>query len=248
MADVQLENGYTQVAHEVLEALARTPIPGRHLRILLCVLRRTWGYHKSSDTLSIRQISTSTHVDERSVRRILDDLREWSILNSEPGAPGRARRLGVQKDYSLWSVDPGRRDPGRRDPGRGAPDGRRAPGVEIPHQKILNKDITPPETSSVDWMSNFLGKLPGDREEKINWLRSGIGEEIDASADVDLEDPTDRQRAGHVRRVVIARWRTYLKGARPHRMDGVRSREAEAIKKFESQFAGGEKKHAAAYR
>lgn len=67
-------------------------------------------------------------------------------------------------------------------------------------------------------LANCLAKLKGSPEEKLAWLRSGIGQEILAAADEQLpDDATPKQRSAFLVRVTTARYRTYLKTDRGFR-------------------------------
>lgn len=105
MADVQPEDGFTRIAHPVLEALARSPIPARHLRVVLAVMRLTWGWGKKSDRLGSSQLASAVDIEPRDARRIVRDLLEWQVLK-EVGQSFRGRRvLGLEKDWEQWRID-----------------------------------------------------------------------------------------------------------------------------------------------
>jgi len=104
MADVQPEDGFTALAHPVVEALARASMPGRHLRVVLAVARLTWGWRKKSDRIGSRQIGAMTGISPGNVRWIIADLLRWRILR-EAGLGFRGRRdLGIEKDFERWEI------------------------------------------------------------------------------------------------------------------------------------------------
>ena len=97
-------------------------------------------------------------------------------------------------------------------------------------------------------MVNFLGRLAGHREEKESWIHAGIGEEILAAAELELDEPSKKKHVAFCRRIVIARWRTYLKGARIYLGAAEAERRLDAIKQWESKFTRGDKDDGRAYR
>ena len=103
MANPQAENGHTDIAHEVLEALMKTPLSGAEFRVLLAILRKTWGWHKKQDTLSLNQIAELTGIPRRTVIRASGGLLEKRILDREerPRSPSTWR---INKDYEQWVV------------------------------------------------------------------------------------------------------------------------------------------------
>lgn len=112
MADVQLEDGFTRLANELMEALARVDIPGRHMRVMLCVIRNTYGRRapgggsKKADRIGSVNIARGSGIDPADVRRCLRDLTRWGMVTRHGGGSGRgdSPMVGVQKDYDQWSV------------------------------------------------------------------------------------------------------------------------------------------------
>lgn len=56
MASPQLENGYTRIANEVLEHLISFGLSGGELAMCLLVIRKTYGYGKKWDIISLSQL------------------------------------------------------------------------------------------------------------------------------------------------------------------------------------------------
>ena len=52
----QLENGFTRLSNEILDELCKIRISGEAMQALLTVLRKTYGYHKKSDNISLSQL------------------------------------------------------------------------------------------------------------------------------------------------------------------------------------------------
>ena len=55
MADPQTENGYLQIAMEIVEALAKHRIPGQEMQLVWVLLRKTWGWKKKEDYIPLSQ-------------------------------------------------------------------------------------------------------------------------------------------------------------------------------------------------
>lgn len=43
MASPQIENGYTTIANEILDHLYKQPLNGTELKVVMCILRYTFG-------------------------------------------------------------------------------------------------------------------------------------------------------------------------------------------------------------
>ena len=100
MASPQLENGYIRIATELLEAVVRTPLAGRHLRVWLFVLRKTYGFHKKTDKISLSQLVKGTRIDRSSICKIVKDLVARRTLAKSKGS------YGINKNYDQWVVAP----------------------------------------------------------------------------------------------------------------------------------------------
>lgn len=113
MARPQLEDGYTRIANELLEALARAALPGpRHFQVLLAMIRKLYGFNRSEGRISSSQLAQLTGIDPGNVRRVLSELVAAGLLEADAKA-GRVTVWRIQKDYEKWS-DLGRRQPRSR--------------------------------------------------------------------------------------------------------------------------------------
>ena len=74
--DVQLENGYTKIANELLVAIYGTNFNATQLKIILCVIRYTYGFNRKSHELSIGFISKATGISKR---YISEELNNWLL-------------------------------------------------------------------------------------------------------------------------------------------------------------------------
>jgi phage replication O-like protein O len=104
----QKENGYTPIANELLEAILLYPFTARHLSIILCVCRMTYGYSKKSDALSGWQIANMTNIDRSHISRSLEELIKLNVIIKHP--VGRyshgvvVYELSLNKHYDTWTT------------------------------------------------------------------------------------------------------------------------------------------------
>lgn len=103
MANVQKENGFVSIAHELLSALFRSHVPRTHVAVMLAVMDKTYGWTKKADRISAAWISKFTDLDQRNVRRTLNDLERWNMIKRSPPNGKSLRIISVQKDYDQWS-------------------------------------------------------------------------------------------------------------------------------------------------
>ena len=55
----QIENGYTKIANELLDALCKTKMPGTSRQIFNVILRKTYGFNRKKDSISRSEEHTS---------------------------------------------------------------------------------------------------------------------------------------------------------------------------------------------
>lgn len=100
MACPQCENGFTRIANELLEAIIRADLSKRQLKILLAVIRQTYGWDRKADVISASKLATLTGLDARHCRRTVAELVELGMVTNAPTETGKL--LSVVKDYDLW--------------------------------------------------------------------------------------------------------------------------------------------------
>jgi phage replication O-like protein O len=100
----QLEDGYTRIANEFLEALARADYPASTLRFLLIVMRETWGWQKKQAKIPTSLFAEAFGVTERRVRQIRDDCLRHNLIEVESGDQFDTPIYRIQKRYTDWMV------------------------------------------------------------------------------------------------------------------------------------------------
>ena len=96
MASPQLENGFTRVANELLEAILRTQLSSREQKCLLAVARETYGWSCKAKTVTAYRVATLTGIQRTKASVALGTLKQRNILVNGSGG------LGLQKDYETW--------------------------------------------------------------------------------------------------------------------------------------------------
>jgi len=94
----QLENGYTRIANELLDALCRINLSPYESRCLLAIVRLTYGFQRKSAKLSFGQIAAQTDITRQNVNRTLKRLSGRKIIKRDNG------RIEINKNYGSWRV------------------------------------------------------------------------------------------------------------------------------------------------
>lgn len=98
MASPQTENGYTAIANELLERLYHCPLNGSEFRVCLMVLRKTYGYKKKDDWISLTQFEKGTGLKRANICRTLKELVANKLLLKS------GKTLRFNKNYEQWLV------------------------------------------------------------------------------------------------------------------------------------------------
>lgn len=99
MASPQKENGYTAIANELLEKFCCPGISGSEYRILLTVLRKTYGFQKKKDYIALSQFSKETGGMKRSnAVEAIKSLVAKRILVKEEST------YSINKNWEEWVV------------------------------------------------------------------------------------------------------------------------------------------------
>ncbi|MFA5064957.1 MAG: replication protein [Dehalococcoidia bacterium] len=81
----ELETGYTKVPNEILEALSRMNVPGEVGRILHVIIRKTMGWNKIDDQISLGQFSKMTGLKRQNVVRAISKAYSHGLIHKNEG-------------------------------------------------------------------------------------------------------------------------------------------------------------------
>ena len=98
MARPQLEDGHTQIANEILEHLMRIYLPPNQWQVLVCIIRKTYGFKKKVDWIANCQIVEATGLVKSTVSRALRALENQRLICRN------GKTIGFQKDWEQWKV------------------------------------------------------------------------------------------------------------------------------------------------
>ncbi len=96
----QLENGYTRIANELLDAIISFKFTARQFKVVFAVIRKTYGYNKRVDDISLSQISSLCELPRNHVCKEISALTKMKVLLKEKGSFSNS--IGLNKNYSEW--------------------------------------------------------------------------------------------------------------------------------------------------
>ncbi len=96
MANPQLEDGYTMIANEILENLMRVQLSANQWQVILCIIRKTYGFKRKVDRIANFQICEATGLGKEVVSRSLHKLQTAGVILRN------GKQIGFQKDWERW--------------------------------------------------------------------------------------------------------------------------------------------------
>jgi len=96
MAKPELKDGFTQIANEVMEHLALLHLRPDDWRVLIFILRKTYGFHKRVDYISNSQMVKGVGLHKSTISHCLKRLHTRRLIIR------RGKLVGFQKDWEEW--------------------------------------------------------------------------------------------------------------------------------------------------
>ncbi|MFM0044086.1 replication protein [Paraburkholderia sediminicola] len=101
-ASPQLENGYTRLANELLDALISAGLTARQWAVVMAIIRKTYGFNKTSDEIGLSQLSAMTGLDKSNLSRTVRELEGAKVIHRGDGTHGHT--LGLNKKHKQWEL------------------------------------------------------------------------------------------------------------------------------------------------
>lgn len=101
MANPQVEEGFVPIANEIAEALMRVNLSPYESRVLWFIFRKTYGWSKKTDWLTLSQFAKCIQLDRRLIFRAIKSLAAKNMIVIEKDDSGSIR-YGFQKDHEGW--------------------------------------------------------------------------------------------------------------------------------------------------
>lgn len=104
-SEIQVEDGgFARIHNAILEALSMTTLSSVELRLVIFLVRKTYGYNKKDDIVSISQFQQATGTSRQAVVTALQNLERLSIITRRHEG-SQSYRYGLNKYLETWSSD-----------------------------------------------------------------------------------------------------------------------------------------------
>ncbi|HEY2455191.1 MAG TPA: replication protein [Scandinavium sp.] len=94
-----LDDGYTRIANELLEAVMAADLTARQLKVVLAVIRKTYGFGKKFDRITNTQIAMMTGIHHTHVCKAKNEMIAMNIIVTNGLA------IGINKVVSEWDFE-----------------------------------------------------------------------------------------------------------------------------------------------
>lgn len=107
-------NEFTKISNEILDALCKIRIPGQARQVLDFILRKTYGWNKKTDQISLYTFVEGTNLSKVAICKNIKKLVGMNIITQKGNAMSRFTQkgndviitYGFQKDYDKWNALP----------------------------------------------------------------------------------------------------------------------------------------------
>lgn len=90
------DDGFTRIANELLEAVMSADLTARQLKVVLAVIRKTYGFGKKLDRITNTQIAAITGIHHTHVCTAKNEMIAMNIIVSH------GNQIGINKVISEW--------------------------------------------------------------------------------------------------------------------------------------------------
>lgn len=105
-AMIQVNDGeFVRVHNTILELLSQAPLRGQQFRCLMFLFRKTYGYNKKEDKISLAEWEKGTGMKRQNVWRELELLIKCNVIFKKSNGPKRPNTWGFNKYHEQWNFE-----------------------------------------------------------------------------------------------------------------------------------------------
>lgn len=102
--DLQVENGhYTRIVNPLIEKLIQVPFKGCEFAVAMFIIRKTYGFQKTTDAISLTQFEEGMKRSRVTVISALKNLEDMKIV-VKTALPYRTNTYKINKYFDTWGV------------------------------------------------------------------------------------------------------------------------------------------------
>lgn len=97
--------GYVKFDNDLYDAVLRQPLRITQLKAVMYIIRKTVGFNKIEDRISISKMADEVGCTRRAMINAVHDLQKMGIVEMGKTSPGRITSMRIS-DPSKWDRDP----------------------------------------------------------------------------------------------------------------------------------------------
>ena len=101
VANPQLKDGYIKISNELFDAFCKTRIAGEARQMLDIIIRKTYGFNKKEDAISLSQFAEISGVKRAACARALRKLKDMNVVITKSGY---VTIYYLNKDFESWQT------------------------------------------------------------------------------------------------------------------------------------------------
>jgi phage replication O-like protein O len=106
LSNVQLENGYTPIANEIIEQLVNLPLNGTQFKIILLLWRETYGFSRKECSFSDNYIASRLGMQRQNVQSEIKPLEKAEVIKvTALPTFSTPRKVAFNKNYEAWDIE-----------------------------------------------------------------------------------------------------------------------------------------------
>lgn len=100
----QLENGYTRIANELLEAVAKVNLPNEAMRVFLAIIRLTYGWNRKEAIIRNYELCEITGIKQQHIKRAISKLTNSYMVKVTSSGNKSYPSYCINKNYEEWQT------------------------------------------------------------------------------------------------------------------------------------------------
>lgn len=99
-----MEDGYTRIANELFDEIIGAPVTDRERRVVLAIIRLTYGWNKKSDRIFAEDVAKLTNMHESRASKVISELVRRNVIFRKGGSRSP---ITLNKDVGSWEPSTG---------------------------------------------------------------------------------------------------------------------------------------------
>lgn len=165
MINPQIENGHVDIANEIAEHLCGYRISGEEWMVLWVIIRKTYGWRKKEDRISLSQFAKVTGLKRQTASRAINKLASKKIIGVIKNDDSGINVYCFNKHFDEWGVSSKKITVSSKKIRGVIKKDNRVSSKKMPTKDTITKDTITKDKYTADFLS-FYDLYPNKKEKK----------------------------------------------------------------------------------